>query len=448
MYSMQHRQRTIATLRVACVLGSGAMIVCLVASAGASQNIQDHTQPTTRTVTRSMPSEQPIERVLWSFSRVQFGHEQSARFPAAGLIADATGALYGTTSEGGGLDSKCAYLTGVTCGTVFKLTRSGSNYTESVLWIFNGDDGETPLAALIADKHGALYGTTFSGGAFTGPHGYGTVFKLTPSGTRYTFRGIWDFWADGTNPLGALIADGHGALYGTTSYLGDNFGGSVFKLTRSRSGYQKSLLWLFGSGQDGAHPAAAVIAGRHDTLYGTTEYGGMYGLGTVFMLTPSGSGYAESVLWSFGSGQDGAYPVASLIAGKNGALYGTTMNGGRDGLGTVFMLTPSASSYMERILYSFQGRNDGAYPYAGLIAGKHGALYGTTEAGGRYGGGTVFKLKPSGSSYTERVLWSFGGGQDGANPVAGLIADATGSLYGTTKNGGRDGLGTAFKLTP
>jgi uncharacterized repeat protein (TIGR03803 family) len=253
------------------------------------------------------------------------------------LIADLTGALYGSTESGGnGL------------GVVYKLTPSGSGYTQSVLHAFQGSptDGGLGFAGLLADKSGALYGTTFFGGVGHPARAFnrGAVYKLTPSGSGYTESVLYSFQdpPDGRYPIGTLIADKTGALYGATGYGGVRNNGIVFKLTPSRSGYSKSDVYRF-HGHDGRTPYSGVIADQNGALYGTTEFGSDKNLGVVFKLTPSGSGYTESVLHSFqGFPSDGANPVGDpLIPDGAGGFYGTTTLGGARGYGNVFRLRPS-----------------------------------------------------------------------------------------------------------
>lgn len=400
-----------------------------------------------------------VEAVLYSFHN--FPRDDGAG-PWAGLIADKTGALYGTTFLGGENPT----------GTVFKLTPSktayGSGYTETVLHIFQyGSDGSNPQAGLLADKTGALYGTTPSGGKVTNS---GTVFKLTPSetasGGRYTERVLHNFGIgnDGSLPLAGLVTDKTGALYGTTALGGGHSAwGTVFKLTPSETAsgirYTERVLHVF-HGYDGASPTSGLIADEAGALYGTTAFGGISNNGTVFKLTPLEKRYTESVLYNFGIGNDGAYPSSGLLADKTGAFYGTTSSGGVTNNGIVFRLAPSETvsgkRYIERVLHSFHGRpSDGAHPRGNLIADETGALYGTTVNGGSASdNGTVFKLTPSKGRYTESILHRFQGApNDGAQPMAGLIADETGALYGTTFQGGGTpscqpaGCGTVFKLT-
>jgi uncharacterized repeat protein (TIGR03803 family) len=206
----------------------------------------------------------------------------------------------------------------------------------------------------------------------------------------------------------------------------------------------ETVLQSFANSPDGANPRYVTpVLDTAGNLYGTTEYGGTYGFGTVFEVTPSGT---KTILHSFDvNGADGAYPVGSLIR-YQGNLYGTTVEGGTDNIyGTVFELKHTTKGWTETILHSFGASGDGSQPYCALTVDSAGNLYGTTNVGGAYSKGTVFELTASG---TESVLWSFGNGMDGANPIAGVIRDAAGNLYGTTEYGGAFGYGTVFKLTP
>jgi uncharacterized repeat protein (TIGR03803 family) len=321
-----------------------------------------------------------------------------------------------------------------------------SAQTLTTLYSFNGTDGALPIPALISDGNGNLYGTTQYGGA----NGNGSVFKVARSGTGTVLYAFGSFAGDGARPRAGLIADGNGNLYGTTQYGGANCCGPVVRLTPSGTSWTETVLYSFRSfAGDGAYPYASLLADTSGNLSGTTEAGGTNGRGTVFKLTPSGTSWTETVLYAFGSfAGDGAYPYASLLADASGNLYGTTFSGGTNGLGTVFKLTPSGTSWTETVLHSFgSSAGDGHAPYAGLIADASGNLCGTTLYGGANGLGTVFKLTPSGTSWTETLLHTFSG-SDGGYPWASLIADASGNLYSTTEAGGANGFGTVFKLTP
>ncbi len=354
-------------------------------------------------------------KVLYSF-----GASPDAANPYAGL-AHVRGMFYGTTAYGGANGD----------GTIFSITPSG---TETVLYSFKGGpgDGEYPFAGLISVK-GTLYGTASQGGANCSPSGgCGTVFSITPSGTEtvlHSFGGP----GDGNGPLAGLIKV-KGKLYGTTMEGGANGDGTVFSITPSG---KETVLYSFKGGSgDGEFPLAGLInvAGK---FYGTTVYGDKNDDGTVFSITPSGT---ETVLHRFKLG-DGQRPYAGLI-NVNGTLYGTTHLGGANGDGTVFSFTPSRR---ETVIYSFKGGSgDGEYPYAGLI-NVNGTLYGTTIEGGANGVGTVFSTTPSG---TETVLHSFGGSGDGQYPYYGGLVNVKGKLYGTTYYGGAYGNGTVFRLSP
>jgi uncharacterized repeat protein (TIGR03803 family) len=316
-----------------------------------------------------------------------------------------------------------------------------------VLYSFaGGTDGANPSAGLIQDSSGNLYGTTYKGGTA----GFGAVFKITSAGSEsvlYSFAG----GTDGANPLAGLIQDSTGNLYGTTYGGGTTSVGTVFKLTTAGV---ETILHSFTGGTDGANPWAGLIQDSAGNLYGTTSTGGITPVGSslsngvVFKITPVG---VETILYKFKGGTvDGAHSVAGLIQDSAGNLYGTTSGGGGLGYGTVFKLTPAGT---ETVLHSFaSGPADGAFPRAGLIQDSAGNLYSTTNGGGGLGYGTVFEITPTS---VETILYSFGsGGTVGALPNAGLIRDSAGNLYGTTSYGGINrngttiGNGTVFKITP
>ncbi len=332
--------------------------------------------------------------------------------PNGSFIMDSVGTLYGTTRSGGANAA----------GTVFKMTQAGAL---TVLYSFTGGaDGGGPSAGLIMDRTGNLYGTTSSGGAYGNN---GTVFKVTPAGSEsvlYSFAGL----SDGSNPSSTLIMDSAGNLYGTTPYGGSsgaNGHGTVFRVTSSG---QQSVLHSFSGGADGGTPMGGVIMDSAGNLYGTTQVGGAHGGGTVFSITHAG---AESVIHSFSGVPDGGAPWAGLIMDGAGKLYGTTTAGGLNAdhdsnVGTVFSVTPAGA---ESVLYSFGLPPDGYQPYAGVVRDSAGNLFGTTNLGGIDNGGTVFKVTPSGS---ESTSYSFSGSLDGAQPTGSLLMDSAGSLYGAT----------------
>jgi uncharacterized repeat protein (TIGR03803 family) len=401
--------------------------------------------------------------------------------PEASLIQATDGNLYGTTRSGGGTGCD-----GGGCGTIFKMTPSG---TLTVLHAFIGGttDGASPYAALIQATDGNFYGTTFGGAAgfgtvfkmtpngaltvlhaftdgddgaeplgpliqatdgnfygtasYGGAYRWGTIFKMTPSGTVAVLHAFGSRPGDGANPL-SLIQATDGNFYGTTSYSTSGGGGTVFQMT---PGGTVTTMHMFTGGTDGALPYASLIHATDGNFYGTTYFGGASNLGTVFRITPGGS---LTVLHAFTPGTDGAHPYGALIQATDGNLYGTTFgDGGASNLGTVFKMTPGGTV---TVLHAFIPGTDGAYPNAALIQATDGNFYGTTPYGGTSASGTVFKMTPSG---TVSVLHAFTGGTDGTYPYAALIQATDGNFYGTTIGGGSTncnsyGCGTVFKMTP
>jgi uncharacterized repeat protein (TIGR03803 family) len=250
----------------------------------------------------------------------------------------------------------------------------------------------------------------------------------------------------GDSPIGQLIEGTDGKLYGTTSRSENGFAsdGTVFRV--NKDGSSLVILWRFGTVPfDGLNSWAGLVQGSDDSFYGTTFLGGTNNLGTVFRLSSAGNGgYTNKTLKSFtGINGDGANPASKLIFGADGFLYGTTLNGGTNNIGTVFKLLPTGGSFTTlRSLATASG--DGAHPYAGLVQGTNGMLFGTCSNGGASGAGVVFRINTNGSGYTN--IRSFGGAADGTNAVASVVCDTNNTLYGVTLRGGTSGLGTVFKI--
>jgi uncharacterized repeat protein (TIGR03803 family) len=300
----------------------------------------------------------------------------------------------------------------------------------------SGYDGVYPLAPLI-DVNGTLYGTTVYGGSYGyGSHvGSGTIFSISTSGAEsvlYSFSG----GGDGASPF-ATLTHVKGTLYGTASTGGTYGNGTVFSVSTAGKGFRVVHAFRGGTA-DGADPMAALLAVNGE-LYGTTYAGGTHGGGTAFSINLATG--KERILHGFGLSSDGANPLAGLV-NVQGKLYGTTQAGGASGAGTVFSLSVTGK---ETVLHSFGKGSDGRNPAASLIA-PNGMLYGTTQNGGAYtfGGGTAFSITTSGSN--EKVLHSFGGGNDGSQPQANLIA-ARGRFYSTTYAGGAAGYGTVYQMS-
>jgi len=411
----------------------------------------------------------PSFATLYSFK----GNADGAQ-PYGGVILG-NGALYGTTYFGGA--NQCSGTDGTFgCGTVFELAPvAGGSWTKLTLHSFNGGDGSQPRADLVFATTGALYGTTVNGGS--GDHG-GTVFELAPpstAGTTWTETVLYSFPGGHSlqgAPWGAVVIGPSGSLYSTTSGgYGLNYG-TVFKLSPPAAPgdvwTEVTLVAFLGqAGNPGTNPGAGVVFAS-GSLYGTTYLSGIGGYGTVYELAPPASKdgtWTETTIHSFtGPPNDGAGSLAALTAGPGGVLYGTTVFGGSGtacsfsgpGCGTVFQLTPPTTpggSWTETVIYSFTGvSGDGAGPNARLTLTKNGVLYGTTSAGGSSGIGAVFRLKPPaapGGAWTETVLHSFTGQNgDSSIPLAGLAISPSGTLYGTTQLGGTSGFGTIFAIKP
>jgi uncharacterized repeat protein (TIGR03803 family) len=377
--------------------------------------------------------------------------------PEAGVTMDASGNLYGTAGAGG----ETAGCGGLGCGTVYKLARRSSGWIFSPLYSFTGgNDGAFPVARVIPGANGTLYGSTFAGGNAYGVNGAGVVFNLRPPAhlmgsvfspwtetVLHTFAGD----GDGANPTGDLLFDHAGNLYGTASCTTAICRGSVYELKPSNGGWMETILYAFSVGGDGYYPIGGVIFDNAGNLYGVTNAGGIF-WGTVFQLIPSGSGWTETVLHNFQSASDGGFPVGGLILDSSGNLYGTTGAYGPQGGGTVFELSPSGSVSMFGLLYGFHCSGDACYslpgPQASLFMDSAGNLFGTTTQDGAHGYGNVFKLTPQAVGWTYTSLHDFTGGNDGALPYSSVLEDANGNLFGTAAEGGSYNKGVVWEITP
>lgn len=315
--------------------------------------------------------------------------------PYAGLVRDRHGRLYGTTQNGGG--GPCG---SIGCGVVFELTPvTGGGWTENVIYSFQGNtDGEAPYGGLVFDKSGNLYGTTFLGGQYSG----GIAFELTPGSNGSWGKGtIYNFGntsiLDGSGPLSGMAFGPEGKLYGVTHSGGNAtcLCGTVFELTPAGGGqWTESVLYNFTDGNDGANPYSVPVFDSKKHLYGTTSQGGAFNGGSVFSIS-LGSQLAEKTLYSFTRGSDGGAPFCGVIFDQSGNLYGTTAAYGSGTGGVVFELKPGSNNqWTETVLYSFPTGDLGAYPYGSLVFGTDGNLYGTTFGGGTGDFGTVFSVTP------------------------------------------------------
>jgi uncharacterized repeat protein (TIGR03803 family) len=401
--------------------------------------------------------------------------------PQTGLMMDASGNIFGTTSDGGANNHG---------GTIFELSPKKSKWTYSVLYSFCAQkkcaDGNGPSSRVVLDTEGNLYGTTVDGGSTDDG---GTVFKLAPAGGEWTLQVLHSFCTEGgkkctdgeypypgvnlTYPGAAsgALYDGTSPLYGTAENEGiaKKNGGVAYRLTPNGGDWTYDVLYDFCARKkcaDGKSPQSGMVLDQSGNLFGMTFRGATGdNPGIIFELSPSKKDiWRETVLHPFcpDSGcLDGSNPTGDLIMDATGNLFGTAQEGGtgapdcgsefvRLGCGVVFKLTPDGKQSQQEVLYNFCSQTDctdGDTPTGGLIMDADGNLYGTTFSGGAANQGTVFKI----SNGTEQVLYSFctqGGCTDGSMPSAPLIMDKNGNLYGTTSTGGVYGQGTVFEITP
>jgi uncharacterized repeat protein (TIGR03803 family) len=345
------------------------------------------------------------------------GYPTDGANPAAKLIYQA-GTLYGTTVSGGATGN----------GAVFKVNPLTG--AEAVVYSLTASVGKTPRAGLIY-LNNMLYGTAESGAA-----GQGSVFSVDPATGNGNLLYRFGAPPDAGSPDGELLAV-QNELYGVAQAGGaDTYDGAVYKIDPSSG--TETLVHSFPAGTHGDAPSGALIYARK-IIWGTTQMGGSANNGTIFWVNPA-TGKTHDI-YSFQGGTDGQYPSAGLLE-LGGMLYGTTLSGGPADAGTVFKINPATGA--ETVIYSFQYGSDGANPASSLIA-VHGFLYGTTTGGGTSGFGTLYSINLQ--TGAETILHNFTGGQDGAIPNAGLIY-AGGNLYGTTESGGAIGLGTVYKIKP
>jgi len=384
----------------------------------------------------------------WKFSILhQFQGPPDGSGPVGGLVLGPHGRIYGMTSSGGTLND----------GTLFRLTRRANSFDEQILHDFGrGQDAAGPGGddSVVLESDGTVIGITANGG----DSGAGAVFVLKPSARGYRESVIHSFSAtgDGANPFCPPVVTAAGAIYGATSNGEESgAGGTAFGLTPTPSGYAESFDFHFISisgGSDGFDPGGGLTAGPTGTLFGTTEFGEDKAyFGTVYELMPAPLGIVRQTIYRF-NGTDGSNPIGQLLIDSAGDLYGVTSSSVRDD-GVVYTLRPSPSGYSETVLHTFTGA-DGNNPSSGLVADAHGTLYGTTNFGGngpgcgRGGCGVVFALTPTRSGYKERVLYNFQGADDGAYPQGPLIFDGSSLIGAAGTSIERQGDGNVFRLTP
>lgn len=346
------------------------------------------------------------------------GFEDWGKYPNGDLYKSSDGLFYGMTNTGG----TYGY------GTIFKMTSSG---TITIIRHLNGaTDGGTPTGELIKGFDGNFYGMTNTGGST----GYGTIFKLTPAGV-YTVMRSFTYATDGTNPKGHLVQGKDSVLYGIT-YGGGTYGyGTIFKITTSGS---FSVLRHFNKTADGGQSYSSLVEGRDGNLYGLTYYGGTYGYGTLFKITKAG---VFTVLRHLNGTTDGGYPQGDIIQGSDGNIYGSCYSGGSKGNGTIFKMTTGG---VYTVLRNLAASTDGGNPYGVLYQNSDGVLYGLNRTGGAYTSGTAFKITTVGA-FT--LLHSFSPATEGGTPNGGFVKGNDGNFYAMLNTGGQYGFGTAFRMT-
>jgi len=363
------------------------------------------------------------EKVLYSFPPNSFATGRPDQ--------DSKGAVYGTAYEMDGY------------GAIFRLKEKNGSWREKTLLDLGGSRGEAPWAGPLIDRStGILYGTTTQGGA----SGYGTVYALAPVDRGWTETLLHSFSdSDGAHPYGVLLKEkATGNLYGTTNYGSTNNCGTAFQLSQVNGNWTFSTIYNFqGGGSDACNPWTQLKPGsKAGTLIGAST-------GQVFQLKETQGVWSDSIVYSLTGGTDGGN-VWDLDASSDGSIYGVANIGGQYGDGVVFKLTPTLKNkYAYSVIYNFRGGSDGQYPTGINLDAASGNLYGATSNGGSANVGTVFRLAPSGNSWTETVLHSFTGGSDGAYPYSRPIVDrTTGALYGTTTSGGANNGGTVYMVQP
>jgi uncharacterized repeat protein (TIGR03803 family) len=358
-------------------------------------------------------------------------------YPESAPTLDIRGDLYGTTSYGGAYGE----------GLVYQLAHG--SWALHRLYSFTGyDDGGQPYAGVTIGPDGTLYGATQWFG--NGGRGLGTLLNLQPPAhvcetvvCPWGERTLYTFGNAGEEPEGNVVFDSQGNMYGTAFSGGTLNWGTVYKATRSGGTWNVSPIHTFaGYPTDGAHPIAGVVLDSAGNIYGTTQEGGPYGppppngygYGTVFELSPSGSGWTETILHSFANNGDGCDVAGGLVLDRAGNLFGGTV------CGTIFELSPQAGGWNFTTLYFGEGVT------STLVIDSAGNLYGTSYFGGHGGYGNVFELSPSSGGWSYTDLYDFTGGTDGRGPNGVVVTGPGGYLYGTTYHGGTDRYGVVYQI--
>jgi uncharacterized repeat protein (TIGR03803 family) len=386
------------------------------------------------------------ETILYTFRGGSDGYA-----PVGGLVADQNGNLYGATSQGG------AHALGTVFELS---PNGVGAWSETVLYSFKGGtDGQYPAAGLIRDSQGNLYGTTVGGGYGCAPE-CGSVFELSPGTNGWMITALHTFRGgrDGGTVAGGVVMDSAGNLYGTTASFGPKGSGTTFRLSKSGNTWTLTTLHAFASGVDGADPEGLLFLGSDGAIYGTTVYGGTpihdHAYGVFYKLFQNAEGkWIEKVVHSFKGGGDGGNPPFGLVADQQGNLYGVSPEY-PPGRGNVFEFSLDAQDkWVKKTIYQFPAFHlgDPDAPNGPVIIDQSGNVYGVTAVRE----GAVYELAPQqGTHWLETTLYTFEGGADGELPGGQLLDDGGGNLYGVTGEGGGTGCvggrgcGTVFEITP
>ncbi len=378
-----------------------------------------------RSAGRARPTVETLEdRVLpsdYALSALASFSSSTGTFPEGQLVMDKNGNLFGTTTTGGANAD----------GAIFELARGSTTVT--TLASFDGTDGANPSAGLIIDKNGNLFGTATAGGA----NGHGVVFELPRGSTNITVLGSFDQTTNGSFPGSTLVLDQNGDLFGTAESGGANGDGTIFEIVQGSNTI--TPLASFNN-TDGNEPLGSVVLDQNGNLWGTTEFGGPNFAGTIFEL-PKGSTNITSIPFD---GTTGGYPLAGLIIDGKGNVYGTSSTGGANGSGYIFEVAQGTTTIST--VASFPG-NQELHCY-GLTMDANGDFFGTVVGGGSTGDGGVFEAAQGSNSAAFLASFSRTAfiSSDGYGPAGGVVLDANGNLYGTNVEGGSFGGGTIFKL--
>jgi uncharacterized repeat protein (TIGR03803 family) len=381
-------------------------------------------------------------KVLHNFTGTSDG-----AYPVTPLALDKAGNLYSMTG-GAGSGSGCPTFG---CGTAFELSQRNGHWGVMPIAEFSSSNGNTPgpIGSIVVDAKGNVYWTDQAGGDPSCD--CGAVLELTKTGGVWTQTTLYSFLggSDGRGPDSGLVQDKTGNLYGTTGSGGSANNGTVFELVLNPdASWTYKLIYSFTSQLDGGFPLGQITVDAAGNVYGTTGGGGLFSYGTVYKLSPSSGGWTLTTIYNFTLDFGNQQQQLGVAIDGKGNLYGVTQYGGEYQLGTVYQLTPAVGYWNQSVLHTFTGNNDGAFPRGQLTIDQSGAVYGTAVYGGIHQFGTVYKLvRAKSGQWNAHVLHSFGG-VDGDAPENGVAVDSSGNIFGSAVSGGTFGFGVAFEITP